>query len=121
MFSTLWRKVLRDMWLYLPRTLLVILAIAIGIFGVGFVLDAYAILTREINTNFTMTNPPSATLWMDNVDTDVVDIARNFPGIADAEAARRAVRGRVQVGPNEWEILRLFARARSWVSTLEPC
>lgn len=108
MFSTRWRKVLRDMWLYLPRTLMVILAIAIGIFGVGFVLNAYSILTREIKTNFMATNPASATLWMDKVDADVVNTARNSPGIADAEASRRAIRGRVQIGPNEWEVLRLF-------------
>ena len=108
MFSTGWRKVLRDLWLHLPRTLLVILAIAIGIFGVGFVLDAYSILSREVKANFMMTNPASATLWMDRVDADAVNTARNFPGIADAEATGRAVRGRVQVGPNEWKVLRVF-------------
>lgn len=109
MFNTCWRKVLRDIWLYLPRTLLVILAIATGLFGVGFILDTYAILTREIETNFMAANPPSATLWMDTVDAGAVNTARNFPGVADAEAARSPVRGRVQVGPNQWVTFLLFA------------
>ncbi len=108
MISPRWRKIIRDLWLNLPRTLLVILAIAIGIFGVGFVLDVSSILTREIDTNFQMTKPASATLWMDKVDADVVNTARNFPGIADAEAARNSLRGRVQVGPKEWVVMRLF-------------
>jgi len=39
------------------RTILAVMAIAIGIFGVGSILSAYAILTREINVNFMATQP----------------------------------------------------------------
>jgi len=63
-----WRKVLRDLWLHLPRTLLVILAITLGIFGVGAFLDAYAIITPTIDTNFTMTNPAAVTVQMEGAD-----------------------------------------------------
>ena len=108
MISPRWRKVTRDLWLNLPSTLLVVIAIAVGIFGVGFVLDASSILTREIDANYKMAKPSSATLWMDKVDTDVVKTARAFPGVAEAEAARSSVRGRVQIGPNEWDVMRLF-------------
>lgn len=108
MISPRWRKMIRDLWLNLPRTLLVVLAIAIGIFGIGFVLNTYSILTREIDANYKVAKPPSATLWMDTVDDNVVNTARSFPGIADAEAARSPVRGRVQTGPKKWEILLLF-------------
>ncbi len=101
-------KILRDLWLNLPRTILVVLAIAIGIFGVGFVTDAYSILTREIRVNYQSTNPPSATLWMDKIDGSTLDKARAFPGIADVEPARYPVRSRVEVGPNQWKILLLF-------------
>lgn len=108
MISPRWRKILRDLWLNLPRTILVVLAIAIGIFGVGFVMDTYTILTREIDTNYQSTNPPSATLWMDKVDAGAVNMARSFPGVADVDVARPAIRSRVQVGPNQWDILLLY-------------
>ncbi len=98
MSSLRWRMVVRDLWLNLGRTMLVILGIAVGVFGVGFSLDAYSILTREIDANLAMTNPASASLWMDSVDTDVVNSARSFPGIAEAEA-------RIATEDQELEIL----------------
>jgi putative ABC transport system permease protein len=104
MLSPRQKKILRDIWLNLPRNLLVIGAIAIGIFSVSFILNANSILTREIETNLNVTNPASAILWMDNVDSAALAIARNFPAIADAEVARNTIRGRVQVSPDRWEI-----------------
>src|SRR5215510_2763208 len=101
MFSPRWRKVLRDLWLHLPRTVLVILAITIGLFGLGSVLDAYPLLMSTIATNFWITTPRSASLAMENVDRNAVNIARTIPGVADAQA-RRTLIGRVQTGPDEW-------------------
>lgn len=100
-------KILRDLWLNLPRSLLVILAISIGIFGTGFVLDAYSILAREINANYKLANPQSATLWMNVVDADALNAARSFPGISDADKTGSIVRSRVEVGADEWDILQL--------------
>jgi putative ABC transport system permease protein len=108
MFSIRWRKVLRDLWTNELRTLLAILAIAIGIIGVGSIMSAYAILTREINVNFLGTNPPSAILYVDDADKELTTAVENFPGVAAAEA-RRVVQGRILIGPNEWRPIMLFA------------
>lgn len=99
--STPWRKALRDLWLNKARTILVILAIATGVFGLGLVLDAYAILTREMNENYVRTNPASATLYTEPLDNTTVQAIGNLPQIAEAEA-RRMVVGRIQVAPDEW-------------------
>jgi putative ABC transport system permease protein len=99
--------VLRDLWSNELRTLLAILAIAIGIFGVGSILSAYAILTREINVNFASTNPASATLYVEGADQELAMAVQNLPGIADAEA-RRTVMGRFSIGPDEWRPIMLF-------------
>lgn len=108
MVSPRWRKVFRDMWLHLPRTLLVILAIAISIFGVGFALTSKAILAREIDANVKLANQPSAILSLSNGDDGAVKLARNFHGISAAEG-RRTIPGRVRVGPDEWRSIYLFA------------
>src|SRR3990170_7258472 len=71
MFSVRWRKVLRDLWTNELRALLAILAIAIGIFGVGSILSAYSILTREINVNFFSTNPTSAILYVEGAGREL--------------------------------------------------
>ena len=99
--STPWRKALRDLWLNKARTILVILAIAVGVFGLGLVLDSYTILTREMNENYRRTNPASATLYTGPLDDANVQAVDGLPQIAEAEA-RRMVVGRIQVGPDEW-------------------
>ncbi len=107
MISVRWRKVLRDLWLNKSRTLLAVLAIAIGIFGVGSVLAGYAILTQEINTNFLATNPASAILYTDNADEKLAEYVEKQNGVADAQA-RRVVMARILIGPDDWRRLLLF-------------
>ncbi|MCZ7385438.1 MAG: FtsX-like permease family protein [Candidatus Methanoperedens sp.] len=107
MISVRWRKVLRDMWLNKSRTVLVVLAIAIGIFGVGSVLTGYAILTHEIDANFLATNPASAILYTDNADKKLAEYVEKQNGVADAQA-RRVVMARIKVGQDDWRRLLLF-------------
>src|SRR5947207_1204772 len=107
MRSVRWRKVLRDLWFNEMRTLLAIMAIAIGIFGVGSILSAYAILTREINVNYLATTPASATLYVDKVDKDLAAAVENLPGVAAAEP-RRTISARMLVGPDEWRPMLLY-------------
>jgi putative ABC transport system permease protein len=107
MLSPRWRKTLRDLWVNKARTVLVVLAIAIGIIGVGSILTSYAILTREINRNYMDTNPASAVFFIDGVDTKLVNAVQDLPEIAQAEA-RRAVSSRLQMGPNEWMPIILY-------------
>lgn len=123
MGSTRWRKAARDLWTNKTRTILVVLVIAISVFGVGAVLGAYSILTREIRANYMGTDPASATLVTDGVvDEGLVRAASERPSIADAEA-RRTVVARAKVGQNEWRTIVLFVvenfGSRS-VSTFEP-
>ncbi len=107
MISVRWRKVVRDLWLNKARTLLAVLAIAIGIFGVGTVLTGYSILTHEINANFLGTNPASAILYTDNADDKLAAAVESLPGVANAEP-RRVVTARILVGPGDWRRLLLF-------------
>jgi putative ABC transport system permease protein len=105
--STPWRKALRDLWLNKARTLLVVLAIAVGVFGLGLVLDSYAILTREMNENYQRTNPASATLYTGPLDSATLEAVGALPQIAEVEA-RRMIVGRIQTGQDEWLNIWLF-------------
>ena len=108
MLSPRWRKLLGDLSESRQRTVAMIIALAIGIFGVGTMLGSYSILTREIARNYRSTDPASATL----------ELARRgrcacgrqfvkFPGIADAEA-RATILSRIRVADDEWVRLLLF-------------
>jgi putative ABC transport system permease protein len=120
--STPWRKALRDVWRERTRTVLVVLAIALGITGFSAVLSSYAVLTRELDQGYLATNPPSAILRTDAIDDDLVAAVRADPAVAAAEP-RRVVSGRIKAGPVEWRQLMLFVvkdYADIRVGTLAP-
>jgi putative ABC transport system permease protein len=101
-----WRKLWRDLWMERGRAALMVVAVAVSLLGVGAVLGAYAILTREISRNYLGTRPASATLELEAVDRALVDEVRQRPGVAEAEA-RGMLLARVKVG-RDWRPLLLF-------------
>ena len=117
-----WRKAIADFWQERTRTVLVVLAIALGVSGFTAVLASYAILTRELNDDYLATNPASATLFVDRVDEATLAAVLQNPAVGAAEA-RRVVVGKIKSGPAEWRSLALFVvkdfKAMQ-VSTLQP-
>jgi len=107
MVSPRWKKLWRDLRAARGRMVMMVIAIAVSIFGVGAILSAYTILMREISLNYLGTQPASAFLELDAVDDALVQAVRQQPGIADAEATSW-VMGRVEVKPNEWLPMLLF-------------
>jgi putative ABC transport system permease protein len=119
--TTRWKKAVRDFWQESTRTVLVVLAIAVGISGFAAVLASYAILTRELNRGYLATNPASATLRTDAVDEGLIAAIAATPGVAEVEA-RRTMSGRIR-GAHGWRNLTLFVVkdfARIRVSKLNP-
>jgi putative ABC transport system permease protein len=98
------RKAYRDLLDNKARTFLVIVALVVGVVGVGAVVVAYSILPREMNKNYLGTDPASATLSVDSVDEDLARAVAALPRIAKAEA-RSEIVGRFQIIPGEWREL----------------
>lgn len=86
---------------------MMLVAIAVSLMGIGGVLSASAILTREIARNYLGTHPASATLEMAAIDADLLARVGARPGIADA-TARRTIVARIQLGPDQWRPFLLF-------------
>ena len=108
MASPRWTKLARDLWTERGRAALMIAAVAASLVGVGAVLGAYAILTREMAANYLGTRPAFATLVLErDADRALVEAVRARPGVAEAEA-RGAVLARARVG-DDWRPLLLFA------------
>src|SRR5437763_7811594 len=103
---TRWKKAIRDFWEESTRTMLVVLAIAVGISGFAAVLASYAILTRELDRGYLATNPASATLRTDAADDDLLAAIAATPGVREAEAWR-TLGGRIK-GAKGWRNLTLF-------------
>jgi putative ABC transport system permease protein len=105
--TTLWRKAIRDFWQERARTVLVVLAIALGISAFAAVMSSYAILTRELDRGYLETNPASAVLRVDSIDNELVKAILQNPEVSDAEL-RRTIGGQIKAGPVQWRNLILF-------------
>jgi len=90
-----WIKLFRDLQADAGRNLIMLAAIGAALFGVMVMLGAYAVVTREVRVNYLGTNPASASIDVDVTPT-VLELARSFPGIAEAEP-RSVLEARVQV------------------------
>lgn len=106
MLSPRWRKVVRDLWLHRGRTLLVVLAIAVGLAGAGVILTAWAIVDVATRDGYLASNPASATLRVDSVTAPMLARVKARADVRDVQA-RRTTSARVQVAGN-WYSAVLF-------------
>jgi putative ABC transport system permease protein len=107
MLSPRWKKIAGDIVQGQGRMVMMVIAIALGVFAVAAISTTYAILSRELNRSYQATNPATALLDVDSLDAATVAGVKEQPGIAWAEAGGRMV-GRVEVRTNEWLPLLLF-------------
>jgi putative ABC transport system permease protein len=95
MFDTRWRLIVRDAWRHRARTLLVVLAVALGLTGAGAVLDAWAVVHSATQTSYAASHPVAATLQLDALDAALLARVRQMPGV-QAVRARRTMMGTLQ-------------------------
>ena len=68
---------------------MLVLAIAIGVFGIGSILGGYSVIKREMTDNYISTVPASATIEIEGaISKELVDSVKQFPGIAGSGTAR---------------------------------
>ena len=102
-----WSKVLRDAWQHKSRTILVVLAIAVGILGAGAVLNAWSLVRRGTRGEYQASNPASATLKTNSIDSALLERIRALPTIRDVQARRTTI-GSVRASGG-WRTAVLFA------------
>lgn len=87
--NTLWRKTFRDLWLYKARTLLVVVAIAVGTAAVGVAATSFVVLRRDLRDGYLGTNPAHAVLDVTPFDAALVDRLARQPEVSLAEARQQ--------------------------------
>lgn len=105
--SPRWKKIAGDIVQNQGRLVMMVVAIAAGVFAVAAISTADIILSRELHRSYVATNPATALLNVEHLDAAAAAGARQQPGIAWAEAGAR-LSGRVQVGAHTWLPLLLF-------------
>ncbi|GAA4408904.1 FtsX-like permease family protein [Nibrella viscosa] len=102
-----YRKVLRDVTSDYTKNFMLVLAIAIGVFGIGCILGGYAVVNREMTANYLGTRPASATIELEQaISRELADSVKMLPGIRDADR-RATLVARMKVA-DKWYPLLLF-------------
>lgn len=113
MFETLrrprWRKVFRDLQLHPSRSVLVLLAMVVGLAGAGSVLDTWSLMRQVTREEYRASRPPSATLRVDSISREMVAQIRTMPAIAAVQARRTMSGGVRMAGETSPRTLLLFA------------
>jgi putative ABC transport system permease protein len=117
-----WSKVLADLWDNKTRTLLVVASIAVGVFAIGTIANAYAILSEDIDASYAAVNPANVTIVTEPFDDAFVESVRRMPGVADAEGRHQFSVSVIQEGePREnLDVVAIKDPSESRINLLEP-
>jgi putative ABC transport system permease protein len=108
LFKPRWSKVLSDLWDNKLRTLLVVASIAVGVFAVGTIVNAYVILSQDIGASFAARNPANIDVTTDPFYEDFVRSVERLPDVADAEG-RQILDVRASNDGESWQSIILIA------------
>ncbi|OHE60578.1 MAG: hypothetical protein A2Y36_01210 [Treponema sp. GWA1_62_8] len=89
------------------KSLLVIFALALGLWGLGSVLVSWRILGRDLKENYLGTSPSHAVFTLKNPDPSILEAVKGLKDIESAEY-RDLKMLRIEVYPDSWIPLWLF-------------
>lgn len=78
-------KIIRDLWDNKSRTILVILAIAVGVMSFGSVFTTQIIMLSDMQSQYRATNPAAVWMSVSNADDSIVTWIKSQPEVADAQ------------------------------------
>ncbi len=101
------KKSLRDLLGNPSRTILVVLALVIGLWGIGSIIVSYFILQNDLNENFLRTKPAHVVMTSKDFHKLELEMFNSKPGVESAEF-RDLSKGRIEIRPNKWIDLWVF-------------
>jgi putative ABC transport system permease protein len=111
MLRARWYKVVNDLFGNKTRTLLIVLSMSVGLFALGIILSARAILSVGLAESFENIHPSSGTVrTVELFGDDFVQSVRKMEDVQEVDA-RRNISARVQTKSGEWKNLTVFVVA----------
>jgi putative ABC transport system permease protein len=83
-----WRKVFADLWDNKTRTFLVVSSIAVGVFSIGMIITAYAIMDNDVDVSYAAAGPANIDITTDRFDDDFIRVIERVEGVAAVEGRR---------------------------------
>lgn len=101
-------KIIRDLWLFKSRTLLVILSVTVGVAAFGMINTGQIILGQLVTEMYLRLEPAHAVITVQGVEEALVEELKSISGVAHVEARRRFF-AKIRSDRGEWLPLMLFA------------
>ncbi|HAJ35362.1 MAG TPA: ABC transporter permease [Chloroflexi bacterium] len=97
MIRVRWYKVISDLWSHRTRTLIVSLAVAVGVYAVGAIMATQTLMLREFHSDRNDAQLAEAILYTQPFDAELAErVQEEIPGVIAAEG-RESLRARVPV------------------------
>jgi len=80
------KKVFADLWNNKVRSVLVVLSIAVGVFAVGVVSSSFAIVKKDMETDYLAINPHTARIYTADFNSAQLELLRQVPEVEAIEA-----------------------------------
>jgi len=106
-FGTRWIKIVKDVWSYRSRSILVILSIAVGVATVGMINNAGRIIQRDLYGEFRSGDPAHLQLYISPFQKELATSVKGMREVGEVEA-RRSLDASIQTKNSEWEDLDLY-------------
>jgi putative ABC transport system permease protein len=100
MLAPRWKKVVTDFFANKTRTFLTIITIAIGVFAVGLVTNAFTIMLGDMETTYRAVNPHSGVVYTMPFDDDMLETVLSMPEVGSAEG-KATYTARILTGPEQ--------------------
>ncbi len=99
-----WRKILADMGGNLPRFILVILSLAVGMFAVGMITGGYVLTMEDMQAGYDSVQSADIRITTEDFDENLVERVRRLDGVTAADGEKQL---QVQMlnGDGEWKNL----------------
>src|SRR5579859_203939 len=94
-------KILRDLWVNKARSLLIVLAVTVGVAAFGLMISGSIVLEQNLSDAYAATNPAHTILTLAAFDDALLAKVRGRPDVRYAQA-RRLTRARLETAPGQW-------------------
>src|SRR5215213_874844 len=98
-------KVLRDLLVNKSRSLLVILAVAVGVAAFGLMITGRVVLDENLRAGYASTQPAHTILSLSPFDDPLLRHVQSLEYVRSAQA-RKVDQARILSGPDTWSALR---------------
>jgi putative ABC transport system permease protein len=86
MIPATFKKVFADLGNNKARSVLVVLSIAVGVFAVGVIASSFAIVKKDMATDYEAVNPHTARIYTADFDSNLLATLGDIPGVEAIEA-----------------------------------